>query len=101
MYRIVYYKDINGKAPYVNWVETLDESIQGQISAHLKKLEKGVGRNQIKHLGLGLFEFRIHLGPGYRIYFFYHRKNIVLLLGGDKSSQKRDIAKVLEYGRKL
>lgn len=45
-----------------------------------------------KALGDGVFEMRIHLGPGYRIYFCWRGKKAVLLLeGGDKSDQRRDI----------
>lgn len=51
-----------------------------------------------KFIGEGLFELRIFFGPGYRLYFGTQGPKIVILLcGGDKSSQKKDIAKAKEY----
>jgi putative addiction module killer protein len=44
-------------------------------------------------IGEGLSELRIHFGPGYRIYFIQRDGKVVLLCGGDKTSQQRDIAK--------
>jgi putative addiction module killer protein len=50
-----------------------------------------------RSLGEGLFEMRLHQGPGYRIYFARREGEIILLLvGGDKSSQSRDIARARE-----
>lgn len=47
---------------------------------------------------LGLYELRIHLGPGYRIYFGKVKDGIVIILcGGEKRSQQRDVKKALEY----
>jgi len=53
-------------------------------------------------VGDGVFEMRIHVGPGYRIYFTRTGTTIyVLLTGGDKSSQKRDIARAKNMAREL
>lgn len=47
----------------------------------------------LKAIGPNLYEYRIHSGPGYRVYFTYRGSEVVLLLaGGDKSSQRGDIA---------
>ena len=51
-----------------------------------------------KPAGAGIFELRLHLGPGYRIYFGQEKQTLVILLmGGDKQTQERDILKAQEY----
>ncbi len=52
----------------------------------------------IKHVSQGVKEFRIDIGPGDRVYFGLEKNCLILLLsGGDKSSQKKDIARAIEY----
>ena len=56
----------------------------------------------VKPVGEGVSEMRIHLGAGYRVYFTRIDETVVLLLcGGSKSSQSRDIARALEMARIL
>jgi putative addiction module killer protein len=53
-------------------------------------------------VGAGVSEMRIHTGPGYRVYYTRHATVVyLLLLGGDKSTQKRDIKRAIEMARKL
>lgn len=55
-----------------------------------------------RHLGEGVSELKVDVGPGYRVYYSQRGDRLLLLLaGGDKSSQQRDIAKALELNRKL
>ncbi len=74
-------------------------SLQARIDARLDRVRLG-NFGDHKALGEGLFELRIHGGSGYRIYFATDREAIVLLLcGGGKNTQKRDIAKAKRYWR--
>ena len=74
------------------WIDTLrDKTAQLRIAARLRHAEAG-NLGDWKSVGAGVSEMRVAFGPGYRLYF--HRKGnvlIVMLAGGDKSSQARDI----------
>jgi putative addiction module killer protein len=68
-----------------------------QITKRVRRLTIG-HRGDFSSVGQGVFELRIHFGPGYRVYYAPVGKEIdVLLFGGDKSSQQRDINKAIEY----
>ena len=76
------------------WLKNLkDRTTRARIADRLGRLELGTF-GDYKSLGDGLFEFRIPYGPGHRLYFSRQGDTIVVLLaGGDKSSQTRDIGK--------
>jgi putative addiction module killer protein len=68
-----------------------DLRVRALIASHLDRLAYGHA-GDVKSVGAGISEMRIHFGPGYRIYFQQHGKSIILLLcGGDKRTQKKDI----------
>jgi putative addiction module killer protein len=79
---------------YSRWIERLrDWRAQALIDARIRRLSLGKP-GDVKSLGHGLYELRIHYGPGYRVYYSqFGTTLIVLLVGGDKSSQERDIGK--------
>jgi putative addiction module killer protein len=74
------------------WLTKLkDAKGKARIIARLRSAELG-NLGDVKSIGEGISEMRIHYGPGYRVYFTRRgRLLIFLLVGGDKSSQKRDI----------
>ena len=64
---------------------------KGAITARIGRIEGGL-MGDVKALGQGLSEMRVDVGPGYRVYMTQQGKQVILLLcGGDKASQKRDI----------
>jgi putative addiction module killer protein len=77
---------------YASWIRALrDRTAQGRIILRVMRLEQG-NFGDAKSLGDGLHELRMMFGPGYRVYFVRRGERIILLLcGGDKGSQSRDI----------
>lgn len=84
------------------WLATLKDKVgRARIVLRIRSAEHG-NFGDCESVGEGVSEMRIHFGPGYRIY--YTRRGDVsylLLLGGDKSSQKRDIKRAIEMARNL
>ncbi len=73
------------------WTKLKDERARGLISARLNRLAYGHAGG-VEPVGEGISELRIHYGPGYRVYFEKRGDTIIVLLcGGDKSTQERDI----------
>ena len=77
---------------FPQWLAGLtDKRGQARIAARLLRLEDG-HYGDMKSVGNGVSEMRVDVGPGYRLYLAHHgRTTVVLLCGGDKGSQKRDI----------
>ena len=90
--RIEYFFTMQGLIPYREWyVTVMDISVQLAIDRRLTRVERGL-LGDCNTVGKGVFELRIHQGPGYRIYFGQQGLSVILLLcGGDKSTQKKDI----------
>lgn len=80
------------------WLRSLRGSAARPLIAYRLECLKMGDEGDCKLLGNGLRELRIHYGPGYRIYYTWRSGALIILLsGGDKSSQSRDI----EHARKL
>ena len=98
MKEIKFYATTSGKIPFAEWLEGIkDKSLLAKINHRLNTLSAGF-MPDIDHVGEGVLETRIHTGGGVRIYF-YPAKNafIILLCGGLKRTQKKDIEKAIEY----
>ncbi|MDD5037162.1 MAG: type II toxin-antitoxin system RelE/ParE family toxin [Methylococcaceae bacterium] len=87
---------------YTDWFSSLrDAKAKAIINARLRRIELG-NFGDCGPVGEGVSELRIHYGPGYRVYFVQRGLEIVILLaGGDKSSQAGDIKTALELARQL
>lgn len=94
----IVYRTVNGKEPFTEWLENLRDKVAVQrIRVRLRRVAQGLFGDH-KPVGRGVFELRFTFGPGYRVYFAQDGGTIVLLLcGGDKSSQSEDIARAHEY----
>jgi putative addiction module killer protein len=74
-----------------------DNSTKATILKRFDRIERENHLGDYKSVGSGIYELRFHIGAGYRIYFSYEGDTIILLLcGGDKSSQQQDIKKAME-----
>jgi len=93
-----YYVSEMGKIPFKEWLEGLrDVSARANIRVRLDRVRLG-NLGNTRAVGEGLRELRVDYGPGYRIYFAQEGTHIILLLlGGDKSSQEKDIGVAKEY----
>ncbi len=87
----------NGRVPFDEWFDSLrDQRMQAVVDARLACVRAG-NFGDCKSVGGGVFELRIAFGPGLRVYYGLHgRKIVVLLGGGDKGSQSRDIRRARE-----
>ena len=95
---VTIYEQPDGSRPFEEWFDSLrDRRAQTRIDARIARLAVG-NPGDFKSLGEGLYELRIDHGPGYRLYFAFAGKQIVLLLcGGDKKTQPSDIATARGY----
>jgi len=87
---------------YVKWLDGLrDIRARGRVLARVERLAAG-NPGDAEPVGEGVSELRIDYGPGYRVYYKQQGRELVILLaGGDKSSQSRDIKAALRLVRNL
>jgi putative addiction module killer protein len=87
---------------FAKWIDGLQD-IRGRarIQAKIERLAMG-NPGDTKTVGEGVSEMRIDHGPGYRVYYIRHERSVIILLaGGDKSTQARDIRNALRLARNL
>lgn len=94
--------EIRKTEAFERWFTGLrDRSAVARIKSRIDRLQLGLF-GDVKPVGGGISEMRIDYGPGYRIYFIQRGREVVILLaGGDKRTQSRDIEKALELARML
>jgi len=87
---------------FAKWIDGLkDIRARAKVLARIERLALG-NPGDVKAVGEGVSELRISYGPGYRVYFKKNgRKLIILLAGGDKRTQSRDIEAALRLARDL
>ena len=87
---------------FTTWLNDLsDNTVRGVVVARVRRLERGL-MGDVESIGEGVSELRIHVGAGWRIYFTQRNTQIiVLLVGGSKRTQKRDIKRAKELAAQL
>lgn len=96
-YELEVYQNKKGQKPFLIWLCSLRDHVAvAKINARLLRLRLG-NMSNFKSLGESLFELKIDTGPGYRIYFYHNNPKKLLLLGGNKQTQAKDIIKARQY----
>ena len=85
------YVDPQGRSPFGQWFDSLDSGAATRVRVAVARMEAG-NLSNVKGLGGGVLECRLRFGPGYRIYFGRDGDTLIVLLGGGtKARQQRDI----------
>ena len=96
-YVIREYVTSKGENPFRNWISALNSVVRARVQARVFRIEEG-NLGDYKSVGHGVCEIRLAFGPGLRIYFgFDGQSAVILLAGGDKGSQRRDVTKARRY----
>jgi len=91
------YVTADGRNPFRQWLAGLDVRTRARIQARILRFSTG-NLGDHKAIGSGIWEARVMFGPGYRIYFGKDGTSlIVLLVGGDKGTQPRDIRRAQQF----
>jgi putative addiction module killer protein len=91
------YLDDNGRSPFRDWLNELDAATKARVQVRVLRFESG-NLGDHKQVGDSVWEARLAFGPGYRIYFGKSGAEVVLLLlGGDKGTQRKDIKQAKQY----
>jgi putative addiction module killer protein len=98
----IYMMEVRQTDEYSDWFAKLrDRQARARINARIRRLSLG-NPGDVKPVGEGISELRIDYGPGYRVYFLQRGREVVILLaGGDKRTQQKDIQTALQLVRNL
>jgi len=89
------YLDTKGRSPYSAWFDNLNAEAAAKIATAVTRISLGNFSN-VEGVGHGVFEYKLDFGPGYRVYFGKDGETLVILLGGGtKKRQQRDIEAAL------
>ena len=94
---LLYYQTVAARQPFARWYAGLGTEAALKVNTALTRLAAGNVSN-VKPVGEGVSELKIDFGPGYRVYFGQHGKQIIILLtGGTKKAQAADIKAAKAY----
>jgi putative addiction module killer protein len=94
--------DVRETEVYAKWFSSLKDRVaRTRIDIRIRRLTLG-NFGDVKPVGSGVSELRVDYGPGYRIYFVKRGESLIILLaGGDKRTQDRDIHTAIKLAREL
>ena len=99
MLEIRYYVAADGRQPFADWFADLEPVARAKVTRAIARMEQG-NLSNVKAVGEGVLEYRIDLGPGFRVYFGRDGETLVILLTGDtKKRQQSDIDAAHTYWR--
>ena len=99
MPQIRYYMTADSRRPFAEWFAELDAVTRAIVARAIARMEQG-NLSNAKSIGRGVLEYRVDSGPGYRVYFGRDGETlIILLIGGSKKRQQRDIETAWSYWR--
>jgi putative addiction module killer protein len=95
---VMHYLTASGRCPFREWTESVkSRTVKAAVAARINRIRSGT-LGDWKVVGNGVFELRVDLGPGYRVYFGRDGETVVILLnGGEKRSQESDIKRAKGY----
>jgi putative addiction module killer protein len=97
MLEVRYYVAADGRQPFAEWFAELEPITRTKIARAIARMEQA-NLSNVKSVGSGVLEYRIDVGPGYRLYFGRDGEMIVILLtGGSKKRQRRDIEAAVAF----
>ncbi len=99
MIEIREYITTQGRSPYARWFDGLNARAAAKVATALVRIEQG-NLSGAKGVGAGVSEYRIDFGPGYRVYFGKDGDTLIILLGGGtKKRQQKDIETAQDFWR--
>ncbi len=95
---LILYEQVEGRSPFKEWMsEMRDKVARARILTRLRQVEAG-NLGDCASVGKGVLELRVHIGAGYRVYCGRSGSDwIILLCGGDKSTQSKDIQRAKDF----
>lgn len=93
------YQTVSGRSPFASWFDSLDAVTAARVRTAIVRVQSG-NLSQAKAVGSGVSELKLDFGPGYRVYFGKDGTELVILLaGGTKKRQQKDIADAIASWR--
>ncbi len=97
MTEVLQYETVDAACPFADWFKDLEPRAAAKVRTAIARIETG-NLGDVKPVGEGVSERRIDFGPGYRVYFGQDgQRLVILLIGGTKKRQQRDIKQAKAY----